>query len=38
LLEEELLPAMAVFLSRVEAIDLAIESDQELAFMAHQAH
>jgi hypothetical protein len=28
LLEEELLPAMAVFLSRVDAIDRAIEADQ----------
>jgi len=30
LLEEELLPAMAVFLARVDAIDRAIEADQEL--------
>ncbi|WP_438983716.1 hypothetical protein [Vulcanococcus sp.] len=36
LLEEELLPAMAVFLARVEAIDRAIEADQELEFKAHQ--
>ncbi len=28
LLEEELLPAMAAFLERVEAIDQAIEADQ----------
>ena len=37
LLEEELLPAMAVFLERVEAIDRAIEADQELEVAAHQA-
>ncbi|MEN9861673.1 MAG: hypothetical protein RLZZ515_2155 [Cyanobacteriota bacterium] len=37
LLEEELLPAMAVFLARLEAIDRAIEADQELEFKAHQA-
>ena len=37
LLEEELLPAMAVFLARVEAIDRAIEADQKLEFQAHQA-
>lgn len=37
LLEEELLPAMAVFLARVDAIDRAIEADQELEFKAHQA-
>jgi len=37
LLEEELLPAMAVFLARVEAIDRAIEADQELEVAAHQA-
>ena len=37
LLEEELLPAMAGFLARVEAIDRAIEADQELEFKAHQA-
>jgi hypothetical protein len=36
LLEEELLPAMAVFLARVEAIDRAIEADQELEVAAHQ--
>jgi hypothetical protein len=29
LLEEDLLPAMAVFLARVDAIDHAIEADQE---------
>jgi hypothetical protein len=29
LLEEDLLPAMAVFLARVDAIDRAIEADQE---------
>jgi hypothetical protein len=28
LLEEELIPAMAVFLAGVEAIDRAIEADQ----------
>jgi hypothetical protein len=37
LLEEELLPAMAGFLARVDAIDRAIEADQELEFQAHQA-
>jgi hypothetical protein len=37
LLEEELLPAMAVFLARVDAIDRAIEADQELEVVAHQA-
>jgi hypothetical protein len=37
LLEEELLPAMEVFLSRVDAIDRAIEADQELEFQALQA-
>ena len=37
LLEEELLPAMAGFLERVEAIDRAIEADQEQEFKAHQA-
>ena len=37
LLEEELLPAVAVFLSRVDAIDRAIEADQELEFQALQA-
>jgi hypothetical protein len=36
LLEEELLPAMAVFLARVEAIDRAIEADQQLEFQRHQ--
>ena len=36
LLEEELLPAMAGFLARVEAIDRAIEADQELEVAAHQ--
>lgn len=35
LLEEELLPAMAVFLARVDAIDRAIEADQKLEFKAH---
>ena len=34
LLEEELLPAMAVFLARMEAIDRAIEADQEAAVQA----
>jgi hypothetical protein len=29
LLEEDLLPAMAMFLARVDAIDRAIEADQE---------
>ena len=37
LLEEELLPAMAGFLERMEAIDRAIEADQELEVAAHQA-
>ena len=37
LLEEELLPAMAGFLARVEAIDRAIEADQELEVAAHHA-
>ncbi|CAK6686828.1 hypothetical protein [Synechococcus sp. CBW1107] len=37
LLEEELLPAMAGFLERVEAIDRAIEVDQELEVAAHHA-
>lgn len=37
LLEEELLPAMAMFLTQVEAIDRAIEADQELGVKAHQA-
>ena len=36
LLEEELLPAMAVFLARVEAIDRAIEADHELEIKTHQ--
>ena len=36
-LEEELLPAMAGFLARVEAINRAIEADQELEVAAHQA-
>lgn len=35
LLEEELLPAMALFLARVEAIDRPIEADQESAAQAH---
>ena len=30
-------PAMAVYLSRVDAIDRAIEADQELQIKAHQA-
>ena len=34
LLEEELLPAMAVYLARVEVIDRAIEADQESAAQA----
>ena len=33
-LEEELLPAMALFLARVECIDRAIEADQEAAAQA----
>jgi len=37
LLEEELLPVMAAFLERVDAIDQAIEADQELEIKAHQA-
>ena len=37
LLEEELLPAMAEFLERVEAIDQAIEADQKAEVRAHQA-
>jgi hypothetical protein len=37
LLEEELMPAMAMFLARVEVIDRAIEADQELEVAAHQA-
>ena len=37
LLEEELLPAMAGFLALVDAIDRAIQADQELEFQAHQA-
>ena len=37
LLEEELLPAMAVFLARVEAIDRVIEADQEAEVAAYQA-
>lgn len=37
LLEEELLPAMASFLERVEAIDRLIEADQEREVQAHQA-
>ena len=35
LLEEELLPVMAAFLERVDAIDQAIEADQELQIKAH---
>ena len=34
LLEEELLPAMALFLARVDAIDRAIEADQEAVVQA----
>jgi hypothetical protein len=37
LLEEELLPAMASFLARVDAIDRVIEADQEAEVAAHQA-
>ena len=37
LLEEELLPAMAEFLERVEAIDQPIEADQEAEIRVHQA-
>ena len=37
LLEEELLPAMAGFFERLEAIDRAIEADQELEVAAHPA-
>ena len=37
LLEEELLPAMALFLARVDAIDRVIEADQEAEVAAHQA-
>ena len=37
LLEEELLPAMAVFLTRVDAIDRAIEADQEAEVQALEA-
>lgn len=37
LLEEELLPAMALFLARVDAIDRAIEADQEARAQADQA-
>jgi hypothetical protein len=37
LLEEELLPAMAVFLARVDAIDRAIEADQEAEVQALEA-
>ena len=37
LLEEELLPAMALFLARVEAIDRLIEADQEAEVAAYQA-
>jgi len=36
LFEEELLPAMAVFLARVDAIDRAIEADQELLHLQKQ--
>ena len=34
LLEEDLLPAMAIFLARVDAIDRAIEADQEAVVQA----
>jgi hypothetical protein len=34
LLEEELLPVMALFLARVDAIDRAIEADQEAVVQA----
>jgi hypothetical protein len=37
LLEEELLPAMAVFLTRGDAIDRAIEADQEVEVQALEA-
>ena len=37
LLEEELLPAMAVFLARVDAIDRAIEAAQEAEVQALEA-
>ena len=37
LLEEELLPAMAVFLARVDAIDRAIEAHQEAEVQALEA-
>ena len=37
LLEEELLPAMAVFLARVDAIDRAIEADQKAEVQALEA-
>ena len=37
LLEEELLPAMAGVLERVEAIDQAIEADHEAEVADHQA-
>jgi hypothetical protein len=37
LLEEELLPAMALFLARVDVIDRAIEADQEAKVQAHAA-
>ena len=37
LLEEELLPAMALFLARVDVIDRAIEAHQEAKVQAHAA-
>ena len=37
LLEEELLPAMEVFLARLDAIDRAIEADQEAEVQALEA-
>ena len=38
LLEEELLPAMAVFLARVNAIDRAIEADPAAGVQALEAN
>ena len=37
LLEEDLLPAMALFLARVDAIDRAIEADQEALVQSRAA-
>jgi hypothetical protein len=37
LLEKEHLPAMALFLARVDAIDRAIEADQEAQVQVHAA-